>query len=221
MNCKMNKSDAIKLIDAYLDGSLTASELHQFEVIARSDTGLASAIHRAKMVDKLLTDQKWVSPSTAFTQSVMSRIEANPGLEAASATEIPCEVQQDQILERLLEDQPLLSPTANFTHNVMQRVKLVANLDTELAPVSRRETILDWIQGLAPAAAIIVFVVMFGKSMLSSMLSYLQTSATFIDSAVGTKVFESQPLIQLGVIVPLIGVVIISAMVTRRLRLAS
>jgi hypothetical protein len=221
MTYKMNKSEAFKQIDAYLAGSLTEPERIQFEALVKSDETLDRAIHQAKRVDQLLSGQEWVSPSADFSKSVMLRIEAESLMNTEMAGEMPFEIQDEVLLERLLVSQSWLAPSVNFTHNVMQRIELATQVEPEIATVSRRESVIDWIQGLAPAAAVIAFVIMFGKSIFEGMLNYLHMSAAFIDAAIGTKVFESQPLIQLGVIVPLIGVALISAMVTRRLKLAS
>lgn len=221
MTYRMNKSEAFQLVDAYLEGLLSELEKTQFEAILKTDSSLGKAVEEARVINRLLSEQEWVSPSVSFTEAVMSRIETDPSFEPVKAMDVPLELNPDLLLDKLLESQVWMTPSHSFTRNVMQRIELATEKETELAPVSRREAVIDWIQGLAPAAAIIAFVIMFGQSMYESIMGYLQQSATVIDAVVGTKIFESQPLIQLGVIVPLIGVCIISAMVTRRLRLAS
>lgn len=221
MTYQMNKSNAFKLIDAYLEGSLAENERTQFEAMLGTNLSLAKAVEKARVLNQLLSEQEWLSPSLNFTEAVMTRIDVEPEFALEQALDTPCATDADALIDKLLVNQVWMTPSRSFTHNVMQRIELATAEESELAPVSRRELVIDWIQGLAPAAAIIAFVIMFGQSLFNSLMGYLQKSATMLDAVVGTKLFESQPLIQLGVIVPFIGVLIISAMVTRRLRLAS
>jgi hypothetical protein len=205
----MNRTEALRQIESYLDGSLAGPDLVRFEETVRQDETVSRALQHARALDQLLANQPWKVPSDGFTQSVMSEVGLLPALERA------------KVLDNLLADQVWLTPSAAFTQMVMAKVGLSPALEEEIAPVSRRELFADWIQGLAPAAAVIAVVIMYGKSLWGNILGYLQASGAVLDSILGTRIFEQQPLIQLGIIVPLLGSAIISAMVTRRLRLAS
>jgi hypothetical protein len=205
----MNRTEALQKIETYLDGTLVGKDLVQFEEMVCRDATVYSALQHAKELDHLLANQLWLTPSDGFTQSVIAEVGLKPSLERA------------KVLDGLLAGQIWLSPSAQFTQLVMAKIGLSPAAEEQTVPVSRRELISDWIQGLAPAAAVIAFVIMFGKGLWESLLGYLHTSGAVLDSVVGTRIFEQQPLIQLGIIVPLLGSAIISAMVTRRLRLAS
>jgi hypothetical protein len=205
----MNRSEALQQIESYLEGSLAGQDRMRFEEIVRQDETVSRALQHARELDQLLGSQRWMTPSNGFTQSVMTEVGLMPALERA------------KVLDNLLADQVWLTPSAAFTQMVMAKVGLSPVVEEEIIPVSRRELFADWIQGLAPAAAVIAVAIVYGKSLWESVVGYLHASGAVLDSMVGTRIFEQQPLIQLGIIVPLLGCAIISAMVTRRLRLAS
>src|SRR3989339_559023 len=189
----MNRTEALSQIENYLSGSLVGEERLRFEEMVSSDETVGLALQRARQISGLLESQAWIKPSDSFTASVVAKV----GLEF--------ELERAEALDNLLSSQAWLSPSAGFTQAVMARIEHSLETETQTVPVSRRELILDWIQGLAPAAAVVSFVVMFGKELWNGLLGYLRVSGALLDSVVGTRVFETQPLIQLGIIVPLFG----------------
>jgi anti-sigma factor RsiW len=140
---------------------------------------------------------------------------------AGSDPKLSAALSRARQLEGLLAGQAWLAVSDDFTRTVMARSGLSLSIESELAPISRRDLVIDWIQGLAPAVVLVSFAIMFGKTLFLQSMGLLQKCAAALDMATGSQVFGSHPLIIVGVVAPLIGIAIITATVTGRLRLAS
>jgi anti-sigma factor RsiW len=101
-------------------------------------------------------------------------------------------------LDNALIAMPVLTPSATFTASVLRKTRPVVQ------PEAEKSTWLDWVTGLAPAFGLLVIAVIWGRELWGKAVGEISEGAGWLDGLLGTNLFEQQPFILLGALIPVI-----------------
>ncbi|MCC6477513.1 hypothetical protein IT157_10710 [bacterium] len=116
--------------------------------------------------------------------------------ELATNARLKALLGQMERLDATLADLPELKPSSAFTYRVLEK--------TVREPVGLLDgwTWLDWMKGLAPALAIGLIAVLWGKDLWAKTQGAFGEGAGAMDSVLGVKLFADQPFMLLGLLLP-------------------
>lgn len=143
-----------------------------------------------------------------YMERICRRIHGD--MSAAEAAQFDLELKSDALLgktyremttlDRCLGEFPVMWPQTDFTASVMQKIKP----RTVVYPAKEKATWLDWLVGLAPAFGLLVIAMIWGRDLWGRAVGEMSEGAGWLDQALGTQWFATQPFVLLGALIPVV-----------------
>ncbi|HEY3294711.1 MAG TPA: hypothetical protein VGL38_04700 [bacterium] len=125
-------------------------------------------------------------------------------------------VQVSQRLDSALRGQPWLVPSPHFTRDILLRIEPAPSVAVSAWPVAweRAKLVLS-------AAALVIMVLFYGRTILLWSNDLLSGAGTWVQSLTGFSLFALHPVLILGLIAPLLAGGLATCVLTGRCRLSS